>query len=1004
MPGNVPNVSRDTFDPTKFYKTVILQQGVPVVDSDWNEQGDDALFDKLITSMYALGDLRLPILGAASGFQATFGASSDDFSVTAGTAIVDGLMVPTTVSDPPAALFYISNDNFISVGAITGVGGGSITDINQNWQSFHNLLTTAFSGKCRLLMTSGTENGNSFDIDAFTQTTLTLNGGTGAIASTDTYLVLPPLIPPAGTEKAYLQVWFEDINGTEDPVLPHPGLGNVETSHRRQLRWVLRVQQNGGAVPVTPSRHSFGVRYLELCDLGRSGGAILFFTNQIANVPYANFQTEVIEAITAAGILGVDNTNFSPVLVGNVNAETGGVGDAVTDLQAALDNVDARLVKSRAIHASVVSDAAFGGDFVGSLGLRDVTDAGDVLQPFAATDRPVVTLGSGTYLFGSVAAQQFLWDQLFGKLIGNEDPVIQVDAAQSADMLLSAEYIEGITFTTVSGRNWLSNVARQTLKYCVFAAGALRVNAQYASFENCSVAVTGPVNTNDFGLQLDNAQGTWTDCEFNSNSGAAASPAVDILNGIASNNAQLGLTFNSCQFKANEASSIALRMRDQRAPVTFRDCTFDLTNTADSWCVDIEDCAYIVFENCTFRSLSGKVLRSVNSNVTYRDCQFFSIPGSGAKRPMLICSGATFSDGSVTIANLPVSFLTCFMQYSDSNVDAVGAPTHSIISMGGDGGTSLADGPMFVDGLVVQPVAGSGVHNFTTLALWGTDGNNRWRSQYHHITFNALGEVPTVTGTLGGITPICIGALVSHVSSGGLGPQSSIKNLAITTVPSPATSHDRQILGLFGALFADGITVKGTSASPTATGYQGGTQAAVIHISGRCSNLDMTEFIPTSKGSNQLIRVDNGGCSDCHIELQGGHWDGSAGGTGIVLVGLVSNSDFVLQDDVDQAGFIRFFGNGSVLSGCKVIAKLVTTAVNPLLTMSSGYLNMNGCTIFRFHREITAIVDFGAVDGNAAVGNQFIQGNSGAIGDFATLGGTPFATANLFDNEVPTPA
>ena len=34
------NFSRDTFDPNKNYVGVRLQQGVPLVDADWNELND----------------------------------------------------------------------------------------------------------------------------------------------------------------------------------------------------------------------------------------------------------------------------------------------------------------------------------------------------------------------------------------------------------------------------------------------------------------------------------------------------------------------------------------------------------------------------------------------------------------------------------------------------------------------------------------------------------------------------------------------------------------------------------------------------------------------------------------------------------------------------------------------------------------------------------------------------------------------------------------------------
>jgi hypothetical protein len=41
------NFSRDTFDKLKHYVGVRLQQGVPIVDADWNELEDIALLYRL---------------------------------------------------------------------------------------------------------------------------------------------------------------------------------------------------------------------------------------------------------------------------------------------------------------------------------------------------------------------------------------------------------------------------------------------------------------------------------------------------------------------------------------------------------------------------------------------------------------------------------------------------------------------------------------------------------------------------------------------------------------------------------------------------------------------------------------------------------------------------------------------------------------------------------------------------------------------------------------------
>jgi len=47
------NFSRNTFDPTKNYVGVRLQQGVPLVDADWNEM-DDAIRNEIYTGFTQL--------------------------------------------------------------------------------------------------------------------------------------------------------------------------------------------------------------------------------------------------------------------------------------------------------------------------------------------------------------------------------------------------------------------------------------------------------------------------------------------------------------------------------------------------------------------------------------------------------------------------------------------------------------------------------------------------------------------------------------------------------------------------------------------------------------------------------------------------------------------------------------------------------------------------------------------------------------------------------------
>jgi hypothetical protein len=128
-------------------------------------------------------------------------------------------------------------------------------------------------------MLSGVESGNYFTITAYTATTLTLSGGIGSIAVTDTFKVLPPaLTTPSGarTDSVYLMAWWEDIASEEDSNIEHPGLG-VETCHRSQRRWCVRVDEDTTTVPSTANLQAFTARYMKIAEMARTASATIDF-------------------------------------------------------------------------------------------------------------------------------------------------------------------------------------------------------------------------------------------------------------------------------------------------------------------------------------------------------------------------------------------------------------------------------------------------------------------------------------------------------------------------------------------------------------------------------------------------------------------------------------------------------------------------------------------------------------------------------------------------------
>lgn len=274
MPGNVPNISSDTFNLIKEYAKVVLQQGVPILDSDWNELQDVLRMQSIKQNIVTFGNSRMAP-GASSdvpGFRVTGDGSDNNFIITGGLACVEGVLVPSQHGvTEPGDIYYDSEDNYILNGAVTAVGGGTITDENVFYELFLNVVG------CRIRMTSGAEIGNTFTVTVRNSATqLTLDGGTGSIAPGDTYLLLPPALTTPGTvrvDEVYIQAWFDDINAEEDTALLNPALG-LEPSHRSKLRSCVRVAE-GGATPVTPDPYSFGVRHMKIGYIERNVSATI---------------------------------------------------------------------------------------------------------------------------------------------------------------------------------------------------------------------------------------------------------------------------------------------------------------------------------------------------------------------------------------------------------------------------------------------------------------------------------------------------------------------------------------------------------------------------------------------------------------------------------------------------------------------------------------------------------------------------------------------------------
>lgn len=188
------NFSRDTFDRLKHYVGVRLQQGVPIVDADWNELEDIRRYELQAFLKWFVGD------GVPNG--------NNGFLIEA-------------VADP--------NDLTIRGGDGTPAGTGRILLEGMDVLIESNLRYTAQP--------------------LYNNAALAADWGVDPI---------PPLTTPAGnrTDTVYIDVWEREVDSTEDANLVNAAIG-VETCVRTKREWAIRVVENAAAVPAPTAGHTF---------------------------------------------------------------------------------------------------------------------------------------------------------------------------------------------------------------------------------------------------------------------------------------------------------------------------------------------------------------------------------------------------------------------------------------------------------------------------------------------------------------------------------------------------------------------------------------------------------------------------------------------------------------------------------------------------------------------------------------------------------------------------
>lgn len=236
-------ITPDTFDPLRGFVSVRLQQGVPIVDADWNEMDDTRRFAMRAHSSWYVGD------GAPHG--------SDGFRIAA--------------LAPPVA------DDFTIETGVPAAPGGE-TAFNIGLRHLGRLLV---DGREVTIENASDFRAQPLHVSQATAASLAAQWGVPVI---DDVPVLD------GTVCAYLDIWDRLVRPDEMPALVFPDIGTESCARIRQ-EWVVRTRV-GSAIPAAGDPdHIVGHSYYALATIARIAAAPEVHAGQIADQRERRLQT-----------------------------------------------------------------------------------------------------------------------------------------------------------------------------------------------------------------------------------------------------------------------------------------------------------------------------------------------------------------------------------------------------------------------------------------------------------------------------------------------------------------------------------------------------------------------------------------------------------------------------------------------------------------------------------------------------------------------------------------
>jgi hypothetical protein len=273
------NFTRDTFDKLKHYVGVRLQQGVPIVDADWNEQEDIHKFELQSFLKWFIGS-GVPHGNNGFSIEPPSDGEDNDFTIKGGTA------------DVPGRCLVEGWDVIIE------------DDIKYTEQ---------------ILFTNPNNEADEWGVDPLQS--------------------LSPPLTGTRTDTVYLDVWEREVDSGEDNNLVHPAV-KIETCVRIKREWVVRVAEGAPQPPGPPVGHVFyPLAYLnrtagkiaieedDIIDLRRKNLSLYHLKENIESLAIS------VDTHNHSKLVGSDGTPDPALVVDN----NGNVGIGTTNPEFSLD-------------------------------------------------------------------------------------------------------------------------------------------------------------------------------------------------------------------------------------------------------------------------------------------------------------------------------------------------------------------------------------------------------------------------------------------------------------------------------------------------------------------------------------------------------------------------------------------------------------------------------------------------------------------------------------------